>query len=75
MKRLRSNTKAKRHAANCHKLKESKAMLMPRFLCKIFGHRRSSRRARRVEDGWVSQCKRCGVKLVRTSKGAWNVAE
>jgi hypothetical protein len=37
----------------------------------LFGHRRSTSRARRIEGVWYSRCRRCGIKLVRLRKSKW----
>jgi hypothetical protein len=41
--------------------------------CKIFGHKRSRRRARRDEETkqWKSVCQLCGARLVREERGKW----
>jgi len=42
------------------------------LICRIFGHRRSARRARRYgDDDWRSVCKTCGTPMVRTGPGHW----
>ena len=42
------------------------------FICRIIGHRRSARQARRYgDDDWRSVCKTCGTPMVRTAPGKW----
>jgi hypothetical protein len=45
------------------------------LFCRIFGHRRSRRRARPFAGRWRSRCSRCGTDLVRLAPGEWQVAE
>jgi len=44
-----------------------------RVLCRLFGHRRSRRRARRSGNGWRSRCRLCGTPMIRVAKGVWQV--
>ena len=44
---------------------------MRHLLCRIRGHRRSVRHARRTHDGWQSICTCCGGKLVRIARSDW----
>jgi hypothetical protein len=42
------------------------------FICRIIGHRRSARQARRYgDDDWRSVCKTCGTPMVRMGPGKW----
>jgi hypothetical protein len=45
--------------------------------CKLFGHKRSRRKARRDEETqqWRSVCEICGTRLVRESHGNWYEAD
>jgi hypothetical protein len=49
--------------------------MIARFICHLFGHRRSSRHARVIDGRWRSTCKRCGAILVRMGAGNWQVLE
>ncbi|QIK79205.1 hypothetical protein G7077_10165 [Sphingomonas piscis] len=46
------------------------------LICKVFGHKRSARKARFNSDTmqWESVCKRCGEPLVRHQHGDWRPA-
>ena len=42
------------------------------FICRLFGHQRSIRRARRFSDKeWRSSCRLCGTPRVRLGPGKW----
>ena len=42
------------------------------FICRLFGHQRSIRRARRYSDKeWRSSCRLCGTPMVRLGPGKW----
>ena len=42
------------------------------LICRIIGHRRSARHARRYGDGdWRSVCKTCGTAMVRIAPRRW----
>jgi hypothetical protein len=45
-----------------------------RLICRVVGHRRSIRQARRASGGWVSRCKLCGEPLIRRGPKAWHSA-
>lgn len=45
------------------------------LFCRIFGHRRSKRRARPFADQWRSRCTRCDTNLVRLASGHWQVTD
>lgn len=44
--------------------------------CMVIGHRRSGKKVRfsEAEQRWVSNCKRCGARLVRNRRGGWKAA-
>jgi hypothetical protein len=47
--------------------------IMPRFLCRLIGHRRSGRRAfvDETEKRWHSYCKRCGTRMRKHGVFGW----
>jgi hypothetical protein len=45
---------------------------MPPVICKLLGHRRSRRDARRIENRWVSYCRWCGAMMVREAPSLWS---
>jgi hypothetical protein len=45
--------------------------VMLELLCKLFGHRRSKKDARRVGVIWQSRCVLCHEPLVRLAPGQW----
>ncbi|HET7709277.1 MAG TPA: hypothetical protein VFK50_07070 [Sphingomicrobium sp.] len=45
---------------------------MPSLLCKLLGHRRSRRDARRIDARWISYCRRCGSLMVREAPRRWS---
>jgi hypothetical protein len=45
---------------------------MPPVVCKLLGHRRSRRDARRIDDRWISYCRRCGSLMVREAPSQWS---
>ncbi|HVH38201.1 MAG TPA: hypothetical protein VM757_06405 [Sphingomicrobium sp.] len=45
---------------------------MPPIVCKLLGHHRSRRDARRIDDRWISYCRRCGSLMVRRGPKQWS---
>jgi hypothetical protein len=47
--------------------------MLPRFLCRLFGHRRSRRRAYLdpQERRWRSYCRNCGAPLRKDALLGW----
>jgi hypothetical protein len=41
------------------------------LICKLFGHHRSKKHARRHGEKWTSICIFCGAQLMRESNGVW----
>jgi hypothetical protein len=50
--------------------------LLPRFLCRLFGHRRSRHRAYLHPDErrWRSYCRHCGAPLRKDALLGWREA-
>jgi hypothetical protein len=44
-----------------------------KLLCKLLGHRRSRRDARRIDRQWISYCRRCGSLMLREAPERWSV--
>ena len=44
-----------------------------KLMCKLLGHRRSRRDARRIEQQWISYCRRCGCLMIREAPASWSV--
>ena len=42
-------------------------------MCKLLGHRRSRRDARRIDTQWISYCRRCGSLMIRKAPQCWSV--
>jgi len=51
--------------------------ILPRFLCRLVGHRRSRRRAYLdpVERRWRSYCRHCGAPLRKDWPMGWRETE
>jgi len=47
---------------------------MLRLLCLIGFHRRAGRTVKRMQDGWIGTCARCGVAIQRGIGGSWRRA-
>ncbi len=44
---------------------------MLNFVCRLIGHRRSKKLARRSQETWESRCWCCGVAMIRVKPGQW----
>jgi hypothetical protein len=44
------------------------------LICRMIGHRRSIKQARRVAEGWASRCTFCDEPLIRRGPKAWQPA-
>lgn len=44
-----------------------------KFICKLVGHRRSKKGARRRGDEWLSRCAFCGEPMIRVFPGDWEI--
>ena len=42
-------------------------------ICKLFGHRRSKKAARRRGEDWLSNCSICKEPMSRTADGEWQI--
>jgi len=45
---------------------------MPPIACRLLGHRRSRRDARRIDEQWISYCRWCGSLMVRQAPTQWS---
>jgi hypothetical protein len=43
-----------------------------KLVCKLLGHRRSRRDARRIGALWISYCRRCGLLMERDAPQCWS---
>jgi hypothetical protein len=45
---------------------------MAPVVCKLLGHRRSRRDARRIDAQWISYCRWCGSLMIRQAPRRWS---
>ena len=44
-------------------------------ICRLIGHRRSKRHVRPYRQTWRSECRHCGLPLMRDAPGVWRIID